>query len=226
MRAMIDYRIEAAEPQAHRYRVTLKVPPRRPCSASACRCGFPAATWCVSSAAICRGSRPGRAHANAARTARQVQLAGACRAARHWCSATGLRLRHLGAPAFLDDRRGFFNGTSLCLQVRGPRDRAARLALGRLPRGWQVATAMPAHRAPPSTVRRLRRTGRPPGRAGRLLARRVRRARRAARVRRRRRLARFRRRAAARRHAAHLRGADGVLARPRQAAAVDATCSC
>ena len=45
--------------------------------------------------------------------------------------------------AFLDARRGFFNGSSLFLQVHGRREQAHRLTLGRLPAGWQVATAMP-----------------------------------------------------------------------------------
>ena len=44
--------------------------------------------------------------------------------------------------AFLDSRRGFFNGTSLCLRVHGREQRPHRLALGRLPAGWDVATAL------------------------------------------------------------------------------------
>ena len=44
--------------------------------------------------------------------------------------------------AFLDARRGFFNNTSLCLRVHGQEAAPHRLQLGRLPRGWQVATAM------------------------------------------------------------------------------------
>lgn len=44
--------------------------------------------------------------------------------------------------AFLDARRGFFNNTSLCLRVHGREGVVHRLQLGRLPTGWQVATAM------------------------------------------------------------------------------------
>lgn len=44
--------------------------------------------------------------------------------------------------AFLDSRRGFFNGTSLCLRVHGRESELHRLALGRLPSGWDVATAL------------------------------------------------------------------------------------
>jgi predicted metalloprotease with PDZ domain len=46
--------------------------------------------------------------------------------------------------AFLDDARGFFNGTSLCLRVAGREDEPHGITLGALPRGWSVATAMPA----------------------------------------------------------------------------------
>ncbi|WP_137733776.1 M61 family metallopeptidase, partial [Pseudaquabacterium pictum] len=44
--------------------------------------------------------------------------------------------------AFLDDRRGFFNGTSLCLRVVGQEAAPHRLHLGRLPADWEAATAM------------------------------------------------------------------------------------
>ena len=44
--------------------------------------------------------------------------------------------------AFLDDRRGFFNGTSLCLRVVGQESAPHRLQLGRLPPDWEAATAM------------------------------------------------------------------------------------
>jgi predicted metalloprotease with PDZ domain len=46
--------------------------------------------------------------------------------------------------AFLDARRGFFNGTSVLVRVAGREAEPQRLRIGGLPRGWQVATAMPA----------------------------------------------------------------------------------
>ena len=46
--------------------------------------------------------------------------------------------------AFLDTRRGFFNGTSLLLRVHGREGQAQRLKLGKLPARWQIATAMTA----------------------------------------------------------------------------------
>ena len=46
--------------------------------------------------------------------------------------------------AFLDAARGFFNGTSLCLRVEGRESEPQRLLLRGLPRGWHVATTLPA----------------------------------------------------------------------------------
>jgi len=46
--------------------------------------------------------------------------------------------------AFLDASRGFFNGPALLLRVHGREHRACELALTGLPRGWKVATSMPA----------------------------------------------------------------------------------
>ncbi|MBB1072932.1 M61 family metallopeptidase [Rhodoferax sp. 4810] len=47
--------------------------------------------------------------------------------------------------AWLDTQRGFFNGTSLCLQVHGQQDQPHRLTLARAgwPKDWLVATALP-----------------------------------------------------------------------------------
>ena len=44
--------------------------------------------------------------------------------------------------AYLDARRGFFNGTSLLLRVEGQEAAPQRLARGALPRGWTLATSM------------------------------------------------------------------------------------
>ncbi|MEY4416619.1 MAG: hypothetical protein RIQ53_3912 [Pseudomonadota bacterium] len=45
--------------------------------------------------------------------------------------------------SWLDAWRGFFNPTSLLLLAEGRRDEPQALTLGRLPAGWEVATAMP-----------------------------------------------------------------------------------
>ncbi len=44
--------------------------------------------------------------------------------------------------AWLDEARGFFNGASLFLAAEGRTMQPQRLSLGRLPAGWDVATAM------------------------------------------------------------------------------------
>jgi predicted metalloprotease with PDZ domain len=44
--------------------------------------------------------------------------------------------------AFLDAGRGFFNGSSLFLRAEGRGAEPQRVTLGRLPAGWQIATAM------------------------------------------------------------------------------------
>lgn len=123
--------------------------------------------------------------------------------------------------AFLDDRRGFFNGTSLCLRGHGPRGGSPRHQLGAaaagLVGGYRDAVDWRArvHRGG------LRRIGGPPVRARHLLARRVRGLRRAARVHRGWGVAGLGRPAAAGRHPARLRAADPVLAwRCRSDAAV------
>ena len=45
--------------------------------------------------------------------------------------------------AYLDAQRGFFNGSSVFLRVYGREAEPQRLTLGRLPKGWLVATALP-----------------------------------------------------------------------------------
>lgn len=49
--------------------------------------------------------------------------------------------------AFLGAHRGFFNSTSLCLQVEGRTAEPHQLRLTDLPAGWEVATALPALKA-------------------------------------------------------------------------------
>jgi len=49
--------------------------------------------------------------------------------------------------AWLDDRRGFFNGTSLFLRAHGFEDRPHQMELANLPEGWQIATSLDGLRA-------------------------------------------------------------------------------
>jgi len=142
---MIHYRVEIDDLNSHHYRVTLTVPQ-------------PAAQQVVSlpvwingsymvrefgrhlSAVTARQGRRSLALQQLDKTSWQADCTG--RAAlvvsyRVYAFDTSVR------AAFLDSRRGFFNNTSLCLRVHGRETGPHRLELGRLPRGWEVATAMP-----------------------------------------------------------------------------------
>jgi predicted metalloprotease with PDZ domain len=146
MRAMIDYLIEAAEPQAHRYRVTLKI--ARPAALQ--RLSLP--VWIPGSYMVREFSRHLSAlqASQGARTC-PVEPLDKCSWQVRCQGSQTLVLRYevyafdtSVRTAFLDDRRGFFNGSSLCLRVDGRDGQPQRLRIGMLPRGWQVATAMPA----------------------------------------------------------------------------------
>ncbi len=148
---MISYHVELDDLHSHHYRVTLSVPQpdavlelalpvwipgsylvrefARHLSALQARQGR--VDWQVQALdkARWRVSRP--AGAPAGRGALTVSW-------RVYAFDTSVR------AAFLDDRRGFFNGTGLLLRVAGREAQPQRLSLGRLPAGWEVATAMPA----------------------------------------------------------------------------------
>ena len=143
---MIDYLIEAADPQAHLYRVTLKVP--RP----AAQQRFSLPVWIPGSYMVREFSRHlsrpvARQGGRECRVepldkcSWQVQCAGK---ATLFLSYEVYAFDNSVRTAFLDDRRGFFNGTSLCLRVHGREAGPQRLRIGVLPAGWQAATAMPA----------------------------------------------------------------------------------
>jgi len=145
MRAMIDYLIEAADPQAHRYRVTLKLP--RPEATQ--RLSLP--VWIPGSYMVREFSRHlSRLQARQGTRDCRVEPLDKC----HWqVACEGAQTLVISyevyafdtsvRTAFLDDRRGFFNGTSLCLRAEGREAQPHRLRIGALPKGWQVATAMP-----------------------------------------------------------------------------------
>jgi predicted metalloprotease with PDZ domain len=141
---MIDYRIELADPRAHRFHVTLRVP-RAP---TALRLSLP--VWIPGSYLVREFAR----HLSALRA---EQGGVACRVEAldksHWLvhgrGHGALRVDYdvytfdtSVRAAFLDEQRAFFNGSSLCLRVEGFEAGTHRLRLGALPAGWQVATAM------------------------------------------------------------------------------------
>lgn len=141
---MIEHRIDVDEAASHRYAVTLTLPS----PAVLQRLSLP--VWIPGSYLVREfarhvlsiEARQGRS----TRPVRAVDKAG-------WeveCSGRSALVVRLVVhardasvrAAFLDAQRGFFNGTSLCLLAEGHRDAPQQLVIGRLPRGWRVATAM------------------------------------------------------------------------------------
>lgn len=140
---MITYRIEAADANAHLFRVTLSV--ARPLPEQ--RLSLPA--WIPGSYLVREFARHLSAlQASQGETAVPLeQLDKATWLAR--CARGALTVSYLVyafdtsvRAAFLDAQRGFFNGTSLCLRVEGSEALPHRLDLGNLPPHWQVATAL------------------------------------------------------------------------------------
>jgi predicted metalloprotease with PDZ domain len=148
MAAMISYRIDVADAHAHQFRVTLTVP----APAAEQRLSLP--VWIPGSYLVREFAR----HLSALQ-ARQGRMPVALE---QLDKATWLaRCEGRGAltvtwlvyaydtsvrAAFLDANRGFFNGTGVCLRVEGREAEPQRLTIGRLPRGWSVATALRAVR--------------------------------------------------------------------------------
>ena len=140
----IHYRIELHDPHAHQYRVTLTVPDPAPRQ----RLSLP--VWIPGSYMVREFARH-LSHLEAKQGRRALALTQIDKTT--WLAECGgrgaLELSYLVyafdtsvRTAFLDARRGFFNGTSLCLRVEGREQEAHTIGFGKLPRGWQVATAM------------------------------------------------------------------------------------
>ncbi len=143
---MISYRIDLHNPNAHLFRVTLTVP----APAALQRLSLP--VWIPGSYLVREFARHLSA-LEARQGSRRVAVTQCDKAS--WqveCSGRGaLVVSYLVyafdssvRAAFLDAQRGFFNGTSTCLRVEGREAEPHRIALRSLPRGWHIATAMPA----------------------------------------------------------------------------------
>jgi predicted metalloprotease with PDZ domain len=141
---MISYRIDAADVNAHRFRVTVSIP--QPDADQ--RLSLP--VWIPGSYLVREFARhlSELAASQDGRPVRVEQLDKATWVARVegpgpllvsysvYAFDTSVR------AAFLDASRGFFNGTSLLLRIEGRESEAHRLELTSLPQGWQVATSM------------------------------------------------------------------------------------
>ena len=143
---MISYRVTPADVHAHLYEVTLTVP----APAAEQRLSLP--VWIPGSYLVREFAR--HLSGVSARQGREaVPLEQVDKAT--WVARAGGR----GAlvvtytvyafdtsvrAAFLDAERGFFNGTGVCLRVHGREAEPHQLELAKLPKGWDVATSMPA----------------------------------------------------------------------------------
>jgi predicted metalloprotease with PDZ domain len=141
----ISYRIDAADVHAHQFRVVLTVP----CPAVRQRVSLPA--WIPGSYLVREFARhlSGlQAHGGTS----PLPLTQIDKATWEVDCGEGLAELTLSyavyafdpsvRAAFLDARRGFFNGTSVCLRVHGREAEPQGLHLAGLPEGWQVATAL------------------------------------------------------------------------------------
>ncbi len=143
---MIDYRIEVADAHAHRFQVTLRI--ARPQVAQ--RLSLP--VWIPGSYLVREFAR----HLSPLRATQGGQSIGvtpvdkatwqldtqgtATVTVQYEVYAFDTSVR----AAFLDASRGFFNGTSVFLKAEGFEDHPQRVKICGLPKGWRVATALPA----------------------------------------------------------------------------------
>ena len=143
---MISYRIEVADPASHLFRVTLTVP------APEVDTTLSLPVWIPGSYMVREfGRHLSRLSARQGRA--EVPLLQLDKTTwRAHCAGRGALTLSYEAYAFdtsvrtayLDDQRGFFNPTSLCLRVHGQEEQPHRVAFAKLPKGWDVATGMAA----------------------------------------------------------------------------------
>ncbi len=143
---MITYRLDVADAHAHLFRVTVTVP--QPAAEQV----FSLPAWIPGSYLVREFARH-LSQLSAKQGGRVVTLQHRDKAT--WVAATrgsaALTVSYLVyafdtsvRAAYLDAHRGFFNGTGVFLRVHGREDEPQRVELASLPKGWQVATALPA----------------------------------------------------------------------------------
>ena len=143
----VQYHVEVADLHAHLYRVTLTVP--RPAAQQ--RLSLP--VWIPGSYLVREFARhlSGLQARQGRRTVALTQLdkctwqAECTGTAALTVTCTVYAFDSSVRTAWLDARRGFFNGTSLFLCAEGHEAAPQRLTLGPLPAGWDVATGLSAH---------------------------------------------------------------------------------
>ncbi|RZI84705.1 MAG: peptidase M61 [Rubrivivax sp.] len=143
---MIDYRIEVGNAHAHRFQVTLRI--AQPQAQQ--RLSLP--VWIPGSYLVREFARH-LSPLSARQGAREVPVQQVGKSA--WVvEASGKGALTISyevyafdtsvRAAFLDARRGFFNGTSVFLKAEGFEDQPHQVKIGGLPKGWRVATGLPA----------------------------------------------------------------------------------
>jgi len=143
---MISYRIEARDPNAHLFQVSITV--ANPAAAQ--RLSLP--VWIPGSYLVREFARH-LSGLSAKQGTRAVDLRQLDKAT--WladCAGRGALVVQYSVyafdtsvrAAFLDAARGFFNGTGVFLRAEGHEALPHRVELRALPAGWQVATALPA----------------------------------------------------------------------------------
>lgn len=140
----ITYRIDLPEPVHHRFVVTLTVPRPEALTTLSLPVWIPGSYMVREFGRHLSGlrARQGGAERPAAQLDKTTwQIACEGRAAlvlQYEVYAFDTSVR----TAFLDATRGFFNPTSVCLRVHGREAEPHQLRVGRLPRDWEIATAM------------------------------------------------------------------------------------
>jgi predicted metalloprotease with PDZ domain len=151
--ADIHYRIALAEPASHRYQVTLTLPAPTADTVLSLPVWIPGSYMVREFGRHLSGLRARQGRREVVLTQRdKTTWQAAC------IGQTALVLQYevyafdtSVRTAFLDDQRGFFNPTSLCLRVHGQEARPHAISFGPLPKGWQVATAMALQAGRPHT---------------------------------------------------------------------------
>jgi predicted metalloprotease with PDZ domain len=146
MATTIRYRIDLADAANHRYRVTLTVP------APARVQLFSLPVWIPGSYMVREFGRhlsglsaqQGRSDAVLTQLDKTTWRVNTTGRGALTLSYEAYAFDNSVRTAFLDDSRGFFNPTSLCLRVHGQEGVPHEVRLAGVPSGWDVATAMPA----------------------------------------------------------------------------------
>ncbi|MFO1273763.1 MAG: peptidase M61 [Rubrivivax sp.] len=146
---MAEYRLALADPRAHLFGLTLTLP--RPAATQA----FSLPAWAPGSYMV-RDFARHLSQLRARQGARELAVEQVAKS--RWVVRTqgdlplelSWQVYAFDASvrgAFLDTARGFVNGPAVFLCAEGREDEPHTLALGGLPRGWQVATTLPARGA-------------------------------------------------------------------------------